>query len=205
MPADGDVKAWIASRHVPTRLELDALVAKFFVAVDADAIARLEAAWRGVLADKASLAQHQQLYRANLRDCHGLLWYEQEGRHAALPSPVELALWLGSMTPGFPQARGFCPPQLVGHWSDRDTRWRLGDDGSFECSEPALAKQRTWCVHLVEGNRDLRREGLWLYAGPPRTSSPMKLVIGSASEATLHLIRTGGSFADVEYHLTRNP
>ena len=204
MASDADVKGWIASNHVPTRGELDALVAKFFVRGDAAAVSRLDQTLRGVVADKSALAQHQQMYRGNLRDGHGLSWYEQFGRRDELPSPVELALWLGSSWSDFPAPRAFCPPQLVGKWADGKSAWTFGADGAFASTEPAVAKQSAWCVHFVEGNADLRREFLWLYGGERRPTSTKRLIIAAAKENALELIQTGGSFADVTYQLTRS-
>jgi hypothetical protein len=45
---------------------------------------------------------------------------------------------------------------------------------------------------------------LWLYAGELRLASPRKLIISSVTEGALDLVKTGGSFADVRYHLTRS-
>ena len=195
---------------MPTRDELAVLLRRYLDGpVDDEAVARLDLQFRELLADSSRRGPEESAFRANGRRYLGQAWKELLSPHEHLPSPVELALWLAVVTPGYSPPRWLRPAELVGRWQQHEpnaAHWELASDGRFSSTEKRLARlvESRWCVHLRSRRGDLVRDQLWLIDDQPHTNSRKPFIIIECTDDRLRLVQPGGDFGDVEYKLTRS-
>jgi hypothetical protein len=198
----------IVSGQEPTANEIATLLRRYLDGpVDDADVARLDQQFRDLMQDKARRGPEQSAFRANGRRYLGQAWKELLSPHDQLPSPVELALWLAIVTPGYPPPRWYCPEELVGTWRQKapgEAIWELHADGSFATTDSQLARLGVprWCVHLVARRGDLYRDHVWLTDRAKHTVSAKSLLITEYAAGRMRLVRSGDS-GDIEYQLER--
>jgi hypothetical protein len=106
-------------------------------AVENEAVERLEAQFRNLVADPERRRAEGSAFRANGSNYRGQAWKELLSPHEDRPSRAELALWLAIVTAGYPPPRPYCPPELAGAWQQRGSNatWQLDSDGRFSCTD----------------------------------------------------------------------
>ena len=173
---------------MPNAAEVRAILERYFEGPITDAHAAIiDAKLRETMGSTANYRCEIRAFYANAGRYHGRLWREELDDGPIAPDPKDLVPWFGSTLTGFPRARPYCPPALVGSWEGDGAKWHFDANGAFSTTHSSFAPFSEWYSRRRAAVGDLL-----LLA--KRFGGPEQLVVESATADELLLRRVTKRF-----------